>query len=423
MNFGFQENYVKNNFNVNTATSNENLIQAVRVLSIILDSSHSRFIELGEWNALGVIEYELVNSPYSRPLSKNFKFPTASPLNPSIKSFPLINEIVYIISLPNTSIGSTNVSQKPYYVNTVGLWNHPHHNAYPENPNNPPPEQKKDYEQITSGSVIIKSVRRLGKQDEEDTSTGIDLGKTFKERSNIHPLLPFEGDIIQEGRWGNSIRLGSTVKDTPNEWSSTGTDGDPITIIRNGQGAQTKEGWIPIVEEIKNADASVYLTSTQKIPLKAASISYTSYESTPPISPDEYSKSQIILNSGRLVFNSYNDHILFSSAKSINLNSRQSVNVDTKKLVVQADNIYLGVESLAKEPLLLGNTTVELLKNLLSALNDLATTLKTAQTAPTVPYTPASLTSINLAATFLSTKLEVLNKQLDTLTSKRNFTL
>jgi hypothetical protein len=40
-----------------------------------------------------------------------------------------------------------------------------------------------------------------------DQSTEIFLGTTFKERSNIHPLLPFEGDVIQEGRWGNSILM------------------------------------------------------------------------------------------------------------------------------------------------------------------------------------------------------------------------
>jgi hypothetical protein len=42
-----------------------------------------------------------------------------------------------------------------------------------------------------------------------------------------------------------------------------GTNGDPITILRNGQGNQTKEGWIPIVEDINNDNSSIYLTSTQ----------------------------------------------------------------------------------------------------------------------------------------------------------------
>jgi hypothetical protein len=414
VNFGFSDNsYIKNNFNTNTANSLEDLIVAVRVLNIILDETHPRFNELGGWNALGTIEYELVTSPFSRPISDAQVIPTASPLNPNIKNYPLVNEIIYLISLPNTEIGKTNVSQKQYYINIVSLWNHPHHNAYPINPNNPLPAQQKDYIQTINGSV----------RQVTDQSTEIFLGKTFKERPNIHPLLPFEGDIIQEGRWGNSIRLGSTVSGTPNEWSTTGDNGDPITIIRNGQGAQTEQGWIPITENIKNNNTSIYLTSTQNIPIAVSSDSYVSYESSPPTNPSKYNGAQVILDSGRLVFNSYNDNILFSSANSINLNSQKSVNIDTKKFIVQADKIYLGIESLAKEPLLLGNTTVELIRNLLTALSQLADVLKTAQTSPTIPSTPANLTSINLAAVFLSSKLETLNKQLDTLTSKRNFTL
>jgi hypothetical protein len=39
---------------------------------------------------------------------------------------------------------------------------------------------------------------------------------------NIHPLLPYEGDMLYEGRFGNSIRFGSTVKNSsiPNPWST-----------------------------------------------------------------------------------------------------------------------------------------------------------------------------------------------------------
>lgn len=425
VNFGLSGNsYIKNNFNVNTATSTENLIVAVRVLSIVLNDQHPRFNELGGWNSLGTIEYELVNDPFPRPIPASQVIPTAPPLNSSTKNFPLINEIVYLISLPNTGIGKTNVSQKLYYVNIVSLWNHPHHNAYPINPNIPLPAQQKDYIQTLAGSV-----RRV-----TDQSTEIFLGDTFKERPNIHPLLPFEGDVIQEGRWGNSIRLGSTVKGTPNEWSTTGNDGDPLIIIRNGQGVQTEEGWIPIVEAVENNDTSVYLTSTQNIPIKASSTSYESYESTPPTSPDKYNGAQIILDSGRLVFNTYSDHILFSSAKSINLNAKQSVNIDTKKFIVQADNIYLGIESLAKEPLMLGGVTSDMLRSIVKSLKDLALVLKEAQTSNAYfgegeAAAPLALTSINLAAIDLLTNLEFAEQQLGvssedcSLISKRNYTL
>ena len=49
----------------------------------------SRFKELGEWNALGIVEYEDVTNPLVSSL-----LPTARPLSGNSKNFPLINEIV-----------------------------------------------------------------------------------------------------------------------------------------------------------------------------------------------------------------------------------------------------------------------------------------------------------------------------------------
>lgn len=420
--FGFSSVYSsfnpnKNNgFNTSIASQLGGLITPVRVINILLDDSDPViFNSLGGWNAIGAIQYELVENPLVFN-ENNIAFP----INPNNKNFPLINEIVYIITLPNTAIGESNVSKRSYYINNIGLWNHPHHNAYPTLPNNLPPSQRKDYEQTTLGSV-----RRV-----TDNSTEINLGKTFKERANIHPLLPFEGDIIHEGRWGNSIRLGSTVKNTfrNNNWSSNGNDGDPIVIIRSGQGNQTKEGWLPITEDINNDESSIYLASTQKVPLNASSIDYTSY-TTPPTTPNQYAGAQIILNSGRLVFNSWNDHILLSSAKSINLNSQESVNIDTKKFITQADKIFLGKEDLATEPLLLGNTTAQLLRNLTSSVKELANALQLLKSAPVAPNSPATFPSLLIPTTKVLGTLQALEKQLGTssenctITSKRNFTL
>ena len=373
-------------------------ITAVRVKSIILDASHPRFKELGEWNALGVIEYQQVDNPLESP-----QYSTAAPLYPNLKNYPLINEIVFLIPLPNNSIGQLNSSTQSYYVNIVSLWNHPHHNAYPSNPDTPPPTQQKDYTQTQLGSV-----RRV-----TDGSTEIYLGYTFKERSNIHPLLPFEGDVIQEGRWGNSIRFGSTVQNTPNNWSSTGTNGDPITIVRNGQRVDANsEGWVPITEDINQDLSSIYATSTQQIPLNSSSTSYTSYK-TAPTTPNQYSGNQIIINSGRLVFNSSADHILLSSIKTINLNAVSSVNVDTPTTIIQSNEVYLGSKD-ATEPVLLGDSTVNLLHTLvqnLKAFTDICSTV--VGTAPGVPLGP-----LNAAASQLSVTLAQLDINLDSTKSK-----
>ena len=391
-----------NGFAVKQAISQANLIKAVRVLSVVLDENHPRFKELGEWNGLGIIEYEDVNNPLPSP-----SLPTARPLSGNFKNLPLINEIVYLVGFPNTDIDTISSNTVEYYLNIVSLWNHPHHNAYPTSPNSLPPTQQKDYVQTEGGNV-----RRV-----TDQSTEIFLGKTFKERSNIHPILPFEGDIIEEGRWGNSIRIGSTVQNTSNNWSSVGTN-DHIIIIRNGQGVQTEEGWIPTVEDINNDESSIYATSTQKIPLKASSVNYLSYPSNPPQSPDQYSGKQILINSGRLVFNTTLDHILLSSKKSINLNALDSINIDCNIVIVQSGKLYLGSKN-ATEPLLLGNSTISTLNNLIDNLGAFLQVCSTVvATAPGTPLVP-----LNLAANQLSIQLKVIQGNLEKLKSKSNFTV
>lgn len=404
--YGFSSfNKTQNNQNqVNLAQSLaalSNQMVPVRVKSIILTDSHPRFKELGEWNGLGAIEYQLVSNPKE---ATSGDYSIAYPLYPNTKNYPLINEIVFLISLPSTGIGLTYNATRSYYVSVVSLWNHPHHNAYPENPNTPPPSQIKDYPQTEVGSV-----RRV-----TDQSTEIFLGQTFKERSNIHPLLPFEGDIIQEGRWGNSIRFSSTVRDK-NTWSLTGTNGDPIIILRNGQPLNSSnEGWIPITEDINKDLSSIYSTSTQKIPLDASSISYVSYKSDSPTNPKEYKDNpQIILNSGRLVFNTTQDHILLSSKKTINLNAITSINIDAPDTIIQSTNVYLGSKD-ATEPVLLGDTTVTLLKTLVQNLQSFMLICSTlVSTSPGTPLGP-----LNAVSSQLITTLNQIDTNLDNTKSK-----
>lgn len=421
-NYGFSslnQNLNSSFTNTSNSDNSKGRVVAARVMSIVLDETHPRFKELGEWNALGAIEFNLVDNPNYN----NQTYPVAYPLNPNTKSYPLLNEIVTILtSFSAKTLTETNSLNNPktktYYINNVGIWNHPHHNAFSFK-DDIPSSQKKSYSQVQVGSISNVS----------SDSIKIDLGKTFKERSNIHPLLPFEGDIIYEGRWGNSIRLGSTVNGL-NPWSEIGSNGDPITIIRNGQGEQTNQGWIPITENINSDDSSIYLTSTQNIPILAASTDYTSYsKDKAPTSPREYNGAQIILDSGRLVFNSWKDHILFSSAKSINLNSQESINIDTKKFITQADKIFLGKEELATEPLMLGNTTVQLLRDLVSSVQELASILKTLESAPVSSNQPATFPKLIVPTSKILNTLKSLENQLGTnpenctLISQRNYTL
>jgi len=320
-----------------------NQILSFRVKDIILDENHPKFKDYGEWASIGLIFIEDSNL-YSN--DKGIPIQTAYPLFPNIKHYPLINEVVAIISLPNNKVGNNLGKNVSYYLPPVNIWGTSHHNAIP-GATSLPPSLSKSISQVTGGSVNKAS----------DKPSEIYLGETFKEQSNINPLQPFEGDYIIEGRFGQSLRFGS----------SEGKD--PITKIRNGQGEETTEGWTTIEENINEDSGSIYLTSTQQVDLEPNIFNYNSYSSSsaPEFVPD-YSSPQILINSGRLVLNANTDNILLSSAKSINLNSQYSVNIDSQdRFVVNSPNILLGDKN-ATEPLLKGDITIELLSELVDEL-------------------------------------------------------
>ena len=356
------------------STASTSQIISSRVRDIILDSSHPRFVEFGEWNGIGTIFIESTKNPI---FSDQIPLIPAYPAFPNIKQYPLINELVPIIYLTDVDVTENTTSVTAYYLPPINVWNSQIHNGIPSS-NILPDSQQKDYQQVEAGSV-----RRI-----TDQSTEINLGQTFNENNviDVHPLLPYEGDIIYEGRFGNSIRLGSTVNNAkiPNTWSSTGDNGSPIFIIRNGQGPLTTESWVPTTEDINNDKSSIYLTSTQQIPLFLASNRQDSYrKSTPPEAAGVYSGEQIILNSGRLLFNAKNDSIILSAEKSIHLTSDTSVNVDGgNQIALVAPKVYLGstagAEGTQLQSLVLGENLNIVLGEVASFLTGLGVYFQTA---------------------------------------------
>ena len=387
-----------------------NIFIPARVSYVVLDNSDEELYNLvGQENGIGSAFIKNLN------LSLDERKTFAKPLFPNVKNYPLKNEIVYVIALPSPNTQNLLSNIQLYYINPINIWNHPHHNALPFSGGDTslPPSQQKDYQQVEAGSV-----RRV-----TDNSTEINLGNTFKERSNIHPLSSFEGDVIYEGRWGNSLRFGSTVTGSSNNWSNSGTNGDPITIIRNGQSPNaSSEGWVHITEDINNDLSSIYLTSNQTIPISSSAVDNNQYYGYPPggepTTISKYSGNQVIINSGRLVFNTTNDHLLLSSNKTINLSATEQIIVETTNdVVLQSGGVYLG-SKYATEPLLLGNRTVDSLDNLLEGLKGFVKICKTLQ----VPNAPGALTPLNTAANDLNRVINDVQSNLDKLKSKNNFT-
>lgn len=221
----------------NKSTTN-NMLFPARVKNILLDNQNPLFKKTKGWGSIGLIEFKTL---YNN-LDNNSLLLYALPLFPSIKNYPLKEEIVLIINAPNDELNNNDNSSGYYYFPyPINIWNSIHHNAFPD-------------------INVLKNIK-------ED----IDLGKTFVEQNNIKNLLPEEGDTIIEGRYGNAIRFSHTTpnkKQNNNSWSSQGDSKDPILIISNNHNKNiNNEPWVPTQEDINLDGTSIYLCSGQEIPI------------------------------------------------------------------------------------------------------------------------------------------------------------
>ena len=162
------------------------------------------------------------------------------PANARNNEIPLVGEHVLIFQGTNDFSTADRFRRQWYYFPAYNIQSNINHNALPG-----------------IAEIQTSNVNATGTQNE--------LGKSFKEKS-ISKLQYFEGDSILEGRFGNSIRLGSTVNNgnytLKPTWSST-IDGDPIIIISNKHlDKDTNEFTI---ESFKNDSSAFYLTSMQQL--------------------------------------------------------------------------------------------------------------------------------------------------------------
>ena len=241
-----------------------NTIFSARVVDVNLEPSSnplSLFQITNGWGSIGAIRFESLDKNTNTNDQITTQASIAYPMDINFKKIPTLGETVFIIQGPSykqLTTGNSDSSQF-YYLNAISVWNENHLNMLP-----PTSEYSKDTDTVDNTSVSEGVPNNPETQVEEPSP-----GKTFKEEAYIRNLYPVEGDIILEGRWGNSLRFSSTAthtsenKDTESPWSSEGIDGSPITILRNGQSRVDQSAfnnWFPIYEDIQNDASSIYLT-------------------------------------------------------------------------------------------------------------------------------------------------------------------
>ena len=366
---------------ISNLENNSNMFFIARVIDISLNSNSEIFNNSGGWAGIGSIKFQQLDISVT-PSSKNEESTTfAKPITGQLKNYPLVNELVLIFRGPSTKQTQITNTKNFYYINTVAIWGNQHINAYPDSyftNTDLAPSMGKSNDEILAGST--------NKNTTQTTTIPLNgnSGGTFEEKGNIHPVLPFAGDNIFEGRFGNSIRLGNTSKTggLQNNWSSTGDNGSPITILKNGQPLSgSSKGFEPIVEDINTDPTSIYLTSTQKIPIEVASskqdsgegstVPFSNLAKQTPQSPKSYNAPQVILNSGRLLFNSTTDCIMMSSQKSILAEAREDMGLKSidGNLTLQSDKGIVSLGGISSEqPIVRGTEFANSYATLLDAV-------------------------------------------------------
>ena len=248
----------------------------------------------------------------------------AKPSNINMKQIPLVGEFVLVYKTFNQESTSNKWRETWYYVASIDV----------------------------QSSINSNLLPGLSNGDDQETIDAVQPGKTFKQQS-ISPLQPYEGDLLIEGRFGNSIRFGSSIDRSIKlplnyyhkkpTWFTPGNHSDPIIILSNGHPNLPNKEFV--VENIEDDAASLYLTSTQVLDIPM---------SLPLKRTNDFVGSHLLGVGDRVVLRAKKDIVVLDAKLGIVLNTPEDVRIGSDT---------------ADQPLLHGDLVREFLDDLLSALS------------------------------------------------------
>ena len=289
------------------------------VVDVILDHHHPQYAKKDGYN-VGCIKIRIFSVHNGR---SDDLLDWADPIESSILEMPLIGELVILHKILGIF----------YYTRKVFLAHRMQENGMLQLNN-----------ALNSRSDKLKS--KIATTKQELTVEDHKFGEYFKPDSRVRPLIHFEGDLLIQGRMGNSIRFGSSQM----ELSSPGMA--PNIILRTGQGKDiektdaSKESIFGLILEDINKDASsIWMTSDQNIPFEPITINAGSFNRSIQAPPQKYGGAQIILNSDAIILDAKKTHILLYSNEEIYLNSFKNTAIDTDSSIILTANLDIELKT------------------------------------------------------------------------------
>jgi hypothetical protein len=168
----------------------------------------------------GTIKYRLMISQFN---DGEQQLSYAIPLNPYIHCYPLKHEVVQINMAASPATLQSKGFVVPYYHNVINAWNIINSNELPfcsVNYNKAVSQYQADNGNLDNEAGVSKNIQDFN----------IDISDTLELNNNLYWLLPFEGDVIHSGRWGQHIRFTSTSVAASADAKSTVTYWPPASI-------------------------------------------------------------------------------------------------------------------------------------------------------------------------------------------------
>jgi|694.fasta_scaffold32673_7 hypothetical protein len=309
-------------------------------------------------SALILDGYSSQREVFARPLFSNMKQP------------PLEGETVLLLSTIGSYASGISSNEEMYYLGIINLQGSVHHNSIPN---------VNEVETRNEGGGNAQSYQTTGAGSTKKQQQA-KIDSKFPESRNVKAIQPYVGDVLIEGRFGNSIRLTSTLKSTnvytknANWQKGDGTEGDPMLILRASKPTQnTNKVNDFITEDFTKDDSIITLQSTQALNFTPGSSVTDSIKNQSLDSWDKGQKfggKQILISSGRVVFNSTQNEIIAFAKKGIGLSSADAISLDAQKNIeMSATKILLGKN--ADEPLIMGNKMKDWMEQLIDAIGKL----------------------------------------------------
>jgi len=255
------------------------------------------------------------------------------------------------------------------------------------------------------------------------------LGDKFKGDEKIHRLELFEGDVLLESRFGQSIRFNGY------EGGKSKKDFNPSILIRNSESSLSKNDKLIgdiTTEDVNRDGTSIWITSGSRIVNfipGTVDKNFNSDFKTKPNSfknyPNTLKGDQVILSSGRLIFSSRSAETLFYSKGNIGIISDSNFSFDLRggifgevkdniDIITNDKNIFLNtgngkinLGNKGLEPVVLGDTLLDLMSDMIDAI------LKQSYATPSGPTSVAPLNQ---------TQFRNIKSKLRTMLSKQNKT-